>query len=255
MKTKRSFMIVFALLFLVSATLYGYETYTDLAGKAIGMESGTVWEQYITQNVKGNPVRVRSNAEGLAELRAGKIEGFMTDLSIVKDLANSNPDLKFLALPLSVFSCPMGAMGNQNNPAQMQKFNAFLKKIKADGTLADMQERWLNHAVNATTPMPTIANSGENGTLTVATAIASPFVYKTESGLKGYSIELMLRFGADQGQKIDFHEMEFKDLMPHVLKGNEGMAIANMSITPIRLEMTLMSDSIYDDGAGICVLK
>jgi len=262
MRTKKGIVITMLVLivFAICGSLYAqpYNTYTDLAGKTIGMESGSVWRNVITNDVKARSKSVADNPTAVKELREGIIDGVMTDLSIVKTWVNDPAfsDMKCIEIPLSIFSCPMGAMAHKDDAELMKKFNNFLAKIKEDGTLKAMQVRWLDSPVNSATKMPDVNAPKTGQKLVVGISLDSqPFVYEGNGELKGYSIELMLRFGAAENLVMDFQPSDFGQLLPNIMTKKTQMAITNISITPQRQEMALMSDSIYDDGAGILVKK
>jgi polar amino acid transport system substrate-binding protein len=73
--------------------------------------------------------------------------------------------------------------------------------------------------------------------------------------LKGYSVELALRFAEHEVMNIEFAEMEFGAMIPYVVSGKADFAIADISVTEERKKSVLFTDSIYDDQGGIIALK
>jgi polar amino acid transport system substrate-binding protein len=138
----------------------------------------------------------------------------------------------------------------------IDEFNAFLAELKADGTLADMQKRWLEDVPNADTEMPEIEFSDENGMLTIAaTSDSMPFTYVENNTRKGYSIELGKRFALSMGMEWNFIIMEFSELIDFVAEGNAMLGLDAVTITSERAEKVIFSDSIYDETLGILTLK
>jgi len=109
--------------------------------------------------------------------------------------------------------------------AIVDSFNAFLAELEAGGTLAEMQNRWLE-GVPASS-MPDITTTGENDTLTIATTgDGMPFSYSGVDGtLTGYSIELALRFAASEGKTAEFVTMDFAELIPYVAGSNADLGL------------------------------
>ena len=238
-----------------------YSVYTDFEGKKIGVPSGNLAEKVILDDIKGTPVFYPGIYAALADIRSGGIDGFITDLSTVRVLAGAseNADLKVIPVPAEIFSGALGAFSSEHGSEQgiIDHFNAFLGELKAGGTLAELQSRWLETVPNAGTPMPDIALSGENGTLKiVTTGNATPFSFVGADGeLKGYSIELALRFAQREGMNVEFVTVDFNRLIPAVQNGEAGFGIDAVTINEERAKLVTFSDSIYDDSLGIITLK
>jgi len=227
--------------------------YTRFAGKDLGVPAGNLAEQVIRDNIGGTPVFFPDLSAGLNALRRGEIDGFVTDLSIVRVTAGLSDDLQAVAIPAEYFAGPLGAFSSEQ--AIVDSFNAFLVESEADGTLADMQIRWLE-GVPASS-MPDIASTGENGTLTVATTgDGMPFSYSGADGtLTGYSIELALRFAAREGKTAEFVTMDFAGLIPFVSGGGANLGIDAVTITEERAGLVLFTEPVYYDLLGILALK
>jgi len=234
-----------------------YSVYTDFEGKKIGVPSGNLAEKVILDDIKGTPVFYPGIYAALADIRSGGIDGFITDLSIVRVLAEAseNADLKVIPVPAEIFSGALGAFSSEQGI--IDHFNAFLGELKADGTLAELQSRWLEAVPNSGTPMPDISLTGENGTLKIATTgDATPFSFVGADGeLKGYSIELALRFAQREGMNAEFVTVDFDRLIPVVQNGEAGFSIDAVTINEERAKLVTFSDSIYDDSLGIITLK
>jgi len=233
-----------------------FSAYTDFSGEKIGVPSGNLAEAIIRDDIGGTPAFYSDVTAALADIRSGEIAGFITDLSIVRVLAGApeNADMKVIAVPAEIFAGPLGAFSSEQGI--IDSFNAFLAELQADGTLADMQKRWLEDVPNADTETPEIEWSGENGMLRIAATINSiPFSYSGNGELKGYSIELGKRFALSMGMEWNFIIMEFSELIDFVAEGNADLGIDAVTITDERAEHVIFTDSIYNDTLGIITLK
>ena len=226
--------------------------YTQFAGKNLGVPTGNLADQVILNSISATPVYFSDLSVGLAALRNGTIDGFVTDLSIVRVMAGANDDLQAVPIPAEYFAGPLGAFSAEQ--AIVDSFNAFLVELEASGTLAEMQNRWLEGV--PASPMPDIASTGENGTLTVATTgDGMPFSYSGADGtLTGYSIELALRFAASEGKTAEFVTMDFAGLLPFVSGGGADLGIDAVTITEERAGLVLFTKPIYYDLLGIILL-
>ena len=233
-------IVIFAMLVFSACTsqekeseINGTMHYTDFIGKRIGAALGSLSEQLITDILNGTSVQYSEHTAGFEDARRGRIDGYMTDMSTLRVIAaaNGNEEFTCVEIPAEIFSAPMGAFSV--NQDIIDRFNIFLAEVKADGTLEDMQNRWLNTVPNLDSPMPVIPLNGEGDILTVATTgLNVPFSYVgANNELKGYSVELAIRFAAHEGMNIKFEAMEFGSLIPHIVSGKGDLGIANTSIT------------------------
>ncbi len=232
-------------------------TYKDFVGQKVGVKTGSVWDAITQEYLEAQPIGYSDMASGIEDIRKGRLEGFTTDLSAVRVFVaiEGNEDLECVEIPKDIFYAPMGAIST--NQELIDRFNLFLAEIKADGTLDDMQNRWLETVPDLDTTMPEIPLTGANGTLKVATTTSAlPFVYSGADGeLMGYSIELVKRFAAHECMDIKYAEMEFGGMIPYIISGKADLAIADISITEERKKSVLFTDSVYDDQGGIIALK
>ena len=232
-------------------------SYEDFVGKTIGVSIGTICDVVAQDHLSGTPAYYSEMSAGLEDVRRGRIDGFMTDLSTLKVLTATpgNEDLACYTVPEEMFSGPMGAYSMDQDV--VDRFNAFLADAEADGTIAEMQGRWLENVPDLDSPMPDIPLTGENGMLTVATTgTALPFSYIGANGeMKGYSIELAQRFAQREGMEVEFAEMEFSAMIPYIAAGRAALGIANVSITEERKKSVIFTDPIFYDQLGIAALS
>jgi polar amino acid transport system substrate-binding protein len=232
--------------------------HTWFAGKTVGVDVGTAVLPAL-EKIGAEAAYFQSPEHAMGDIRNGKIAGYCNDLSAMRLRVSEkgNEDLEVIEVPASYYKGPMGAIASFESQALIDEFNVFLSAIKAEGTLADMQTRWLDTIPDLATPMPALTYTGEKGILKVGTTGAYvPFDYVGENAeLKGYSIELMNRFAAYAGYIVEYQTMDFGGLIAAVSGGRADMAISNHTITEERKKSVLFTDSIYDDTLGIITLK
>ncbi|MDR2578036.1 MAG: ABC transporter permease subunit [Chitinispirillales bacterium] len=234
-----------------------YADHTDFAGKRIGVITGMITDYATEKYIRGIPIYHTERAAGIEDLKKGGVDGFMMSLPTARILTAGRPDaekLQIIEVPANIFNAPMGIISV--NPDIIERFNVFLGIVRADGTLKDMQERWLFDRISYSYAlMPDIPLTGENGVLKVATdATHIPFAYIGGSNkLKGYCIELTLRFAAHEGLEVKFTSMDFSGLIPYTISQKADFAIANISITEERKRSVLFTESIFDEPFGIIV--
>lgn len=228
----------------------------DLDNKKIGVAMGTVFDQ-IALDIGGEPAYYSEMSAGLEDVRNGRISGYIADLSNAGIFAGTpaGEDFMIIEVPAEIFSAPMGAISM--NQGIIDRFNRFLSEINSGGILDDMKSRWLEAEPDLDAPMPDIPLTGENGTLKVATTgLSMPFSYiGADNEPKGFCVELAIRFAAHEGMEIEFAMLDFSGFIPYIISERADIGIDALSITEERRQSVLFSEPIYEDRAGILVLK
>ena len=120
----------------------------DLAGKKIGVITGTSNERALAEAMKSKMVTatmvpVSSREDGLAQLEAGTIDAFANDRVLLVGLAAKAKDPKELALlgdPLSYE--PYAIVLPRGDWALQQAVNGALAQIYRSSALPDIYNRW-----------------------------------------------------------------------------------------------------------------
>ena len=261
MKTK--ILLSFILIFIFTFTLAGcsadtadenpLEVYTDFAGTRIGVVTGTICDVVTENDIGATAVYYSEIGPAVEDVRLGRIDGFMVDLSILEVISNQIGGLRVVEVPREIFSGPMGAISSDQNI--IDRFNIFLAELEASGELEKIQYYWLKDNPGSDPPMPDIPLTGENGILTVATSgIGIPFTYfGANNELKGFSIELATRFAAHEGMGVEFTAMDFQAILSHAINGRVDLGIDAITITEERKQSVLFTEPIYYDQLGIIV--
>ena len=120
----------------------------DLAGKKIGVISGTSNERALADALKAKVVTativpVKSRDEGLAQLEAGAIDAFASDRVLLVGLASRAKDPKSLALLIDALSYePYAIALPRGDWAMKQAVDAALAQIYRSNALPEIYNRW-----------------------------------------------------------------------------------------------------------------
>lgn len=228
--------------------------HTWFEGRELGAIVGATHDLTI-EKLGGTAVYFNGSAEAAEAVRQGRIDGFVTMLSNARVMAAQMDGFEAIVVPKEFYSGQVAA--SSADQAVIDRFNAFLSVIREDGTLEEMESRWFSEEIDLDMPMPEIENSGENGVITIATcALSLPYVYMGENGtLKGFSVEMALRFGAYEGKTVEFAEMELSALIPYINSGKAELSVSSMNITEERRKSVLFSEPFHNEQHGILALK
>ena len=122
----------------------------DLAGKKIGVISGTSNERALAEAMKAKVVSatvvpVTSRDDGLAQLEAGTIDAFASDRVLLIGLASRAKDPKSLALLIDALSYePYAIALPRGDWAMKQAVDAALAQIYRSSAIGELYGRWFS---------------------------------------------------------------------------------------------------------------
>lgn len=184
--------------------------------------------------------RVNSIPDLLLSLQTGHSDLVLLDSVSARAQATSNPDLVIAHDGLA--PSPIAAAFTLQNEALRERFDRFIKQLQADGTLAEMHQRWFTPQPERV-QMPEIALPDSGTPLRVGTSqiLGLPFASRADGQYIGHEIELAQRFAHHLGTPLKLVPMEFETLIPSLAAGKIDVLIANLTITPEREKQVAFS--------------
>ena len=225
----------------------------DLKDKRIGLLLGSVHDSYAAEHYPNATIlQFKSPSDILLAVKSGKADAGIYTRETLVEILRSDAELGLLGD--SLFSVPIGIGFNKDNSPLREKFNDFLRQIKASGVYANMVDRWMS---KSDAQMPEIANAKTNGVLVVGNVSdkGMPFTAVKDNKLVGFDIELSERFGAYLGKEIKFADMEFGSLIAAVSTNKIDLIASTLMITEERKKQISFSDSYFELGANVFALK
>ncbi|NIF22864.1 arginine ABC transporter substrate-binding protein [Candidatus Pantoea multigeneris] len=123
-----------------------FSSLDQLKGKRIGVENGTTHQKYLQEKFPGVvSVPYDSYQNAILDLKNGRLDGVLGDTAVVNLWLKANPDLSGVGQHItdtSYFGTGLGIAVRKGNEALRDKLNAALVAIKADGTLAKINQQW-----------------------------------------------------------------------------------------------------------------
>lgn len=116
----------------------------QLAGKRVGVLSGTTMDAIARRDLPGYvPVYYNNFADLPIALKSGKIEAFLMEQPQAWVLVKQQRGVTFLPEMLS--SDAYAVLFAKDRAALCEAFSAEIRKMKADGTLAALDEKWFSN--------------------------------------------------------------------------------------------------------------
>ncbi len=118
----------------------------DLAGKKIGVQSGTTGEAWAQENVPDAQLVPFKNAtEAFSAAAAGNVDAIVNDLPVSTELLKE--DSRGLEIVAQIPTGEQyGFAVSKDNPALRDAINEALAELRADGTYAEIYEKWFGIA-------------------------------------------------------------------------------------------------------------
>lgn len=127
------------------------------------------------------------------------------------------------------------------------QMNAFLTKIKENGTYDELHEKWFG-SKEPTEFLDPETLTGTNGTLQViSNNEIKPFGYIKNGRLVGYDIDILVLFAEEYGYKLDITAVPFQSILAGVSGGAYQMGISGLTITDERKETFDFSDPYHNE--------
>ena len=130
----------------------GIRSLADLAGKSLGLQSGSSAADALDAAVDvkkslKNVVEFKENITALNDLEIGGVDGVVMD-SVVANYSIKQTGKPFLVLEEGLAPEAYGVAFRKNEPALAEKVQAVLEEMAADGTLAAISEKWFGSDIS-----------------------------------------------------------------------------------------------------------
>ena len=145
---------------------------------------------------------------------------------------------------------------DKNQPELLEKTNAFIKKIKEDGTFDKICDKYFGKGTPEAVTSAKLDETKDQ--LVVATNAAfAPFEY-TEDGGKSYlgiDMEIAALLAKELGKELVIVDMEFESVCTSVQLGQCDIAMAGLTINEERKDLVNFSDSYYEASQQVITLS
>lgn len=230
-----------------------FNSVDDIRQARIGVGLGTTHDQYVSKNMlEAEIIRIETEPDLFMALNQGKCDVIFADYVTYRFAHSEYPNM--VEIPSNFPTDHYGVAFNKENIELRDRFNQFLRRIKEDGTLKEIQDRWLLSGDTST--MPQMQNYTEGELLRVGTsAVQFPFTFIKNQEFMGIDIEIARRFADEIKRPIEFQNISFGSLIASLQAGKSDMVLAGMFISEERKKNALFSDPYYDTHTAVITLN
>ncbi|PKH24312.1 arginine ABC transporter substrate-binding protein [Enterobacterales bacterium CwR94] len=123
-----------------------FSSLEQLKGKRIGMENGTTHQKFMQdKHPEVVTVAYDSYQNAILDLKNNRLDGVFGDTAVVNEWLKTNPGLGTVGEHVTdaqYFGTGLGIAVRPDNTALLEKLNAALTAIKADGTYQKINQKW-----------------------------------------------------------------------------------------------------------------
>ena len=223
-------------------------TVEDFNGKDIGVETGTHYGSIVKKRLPNARVFFFDHFYDLVpSLKNGQMDAICSDSDNIEQTMKKVKDITYLDEPLDTVDVAFAFAKTPEGRNLRDQVDAYLLRIMNDGTMQEIREIWLGDDDSLKKAPDLSLLDAKNGTLRMAVQTGyEPFIYYDDNRqMAGLEIDLMYRFCLEYGYGLVFRDMEFDDIIPSILSGENDIGAAGMEIIPEREELVYFSTPYY----------
>lgn len=224
----------------------------DLNNKNIGVYTGSEYDTIAQDNIE-NPkiLYYNSYSDQISALKSGKIDGFLTDEPLAKEIIKENKELKILKEKLTEDSYAFAINPLKSN--LQDEINKELIKMNKNGKLKSFEDKWMGNDENKK-KLEVYHYDDSKGVIKFATVSGSaPFAYMKNNKIVGYDIDVISYICKELGYKLEIIEMSFDGIIPALKSGKVDVAGCSIIVTEERKKTVLFSEPDYTGGIVVVV--
>lgn len=256
MLEKKSKLILLGILIFTvagcSKEMQSINSLKDLEFSKIGIYTGSEYDSLLEQKLPHSEATYfNSYSDQISALKAGKVDGFLTDEPLSKEIIKNNSNLKILKEKLSVDSYAFAI--SPKSKWLEEKVNNELLKMNSNGKLKEMESKWMSDK-EENKILEKYTYDDSKGVITFATVSGSaPFSYMKDNEIVGYDIDIINYICMKLGYKLKIVEMSFDGIIPALKSGKIDMAGCSIIVTEERKKSVLFSVPNYTGGIVMIV--
>ncbi len=232
----------------------GITAFSQLYGKRIGVLSGTTMDR-MTQEYfpSSEPIYFNSFADLPIALESGKVDAFLMEEPQARLLVQQRPKLRMLPKKLS--SDEYAFFFSLQEKELCNAFSEQIRKMRADGTLAELDKKWFSGDESKQIMPPSPADAPK-GVLKYATVPqVEPFTFLRNGQVVGYDIEVAHRIAEKLGYALEPVIMDWGGYLDAVTSGKVRFGVGCTTVTEERKQKVLFSEPDYKGGVAVIVAK
>ena len=246
-------LLMFVAGFAFSSTVMaesGVPSVEELSEGKFAVLTGTTAGPEVEKHFPGATIEYYNTvSDVLAVLRAGKADATVHDEGILRFLQGENKDIVLVGDALTEIRLAPAFPKTDKGKALCDEYSAYVKKIKADGTLEEIDSIWFGDDESKRQVIDYENLPDTNGTLSmVADGSFVPYVYVKDGKMVGYDVDIAARFCEEKGYRLEITNMSFDSILAAVQTEKCDFASCAITETEERAESMLFGEPVFISG-------
>jgi len=157
---------------------------------------------------------------------------------------------KVIDIPLTEEEYAFGV--DKNQPELLAKVNEFIAKIKSDGTLEQISNKYFSNG-EPQAVSSAVEDSSKDQLVVATNAAFEPFEYTKGDMYYGIDMEIAALLADYLGKELVIKNMDFDAVCLSVGKGKADIAMSGLTIKEDRKEYVTFTDKYYDASQKLIV--
>jgi len=228
----------------------------DFADKTFAILSGSSFDAVARETIGAKLSKYyNSPAEAVEAVKKGDADATLIEEPVARKFVAQNEDLTVIYPPVDIENYA-SIFPKKDNGALRDEFNAFLLKLRSDGTYDEMIKRWVDSPKSPAMPEVKLNPTKKRKLVFLTSDCDEPFSFKTAEGkIEGFDVEFALRFAQAHGYDLEVKVVEFPDMIPTIQTGGADFASNLITITDERKAFVDFSEPLYYGGTVIVARK
>ena len=209
----------------------------------LGVVTGSLYGGYSREQFPNASIKeFNTFADVLVALKQGKVDGIMLDKPNFNSVARTDKSLTSITVPAYSVEIGFGFQKNDAGNALQAQMNAFLAKLKAEGKIDVLIDKWYGETEpSETIPLDELASNAKTLNVAIDTT-RKPFVYMYEGKPVGFEIEVLYMFCKEYGYNVNISDISFASGLAGLASKKYDLVCGGLYMTDERKESVNFSD-------------
>ncbi|QOX79099.1 ABC transporter permease subunit [Trichlorobacter lovleyi] len=229
--------------------------FADAQNARIGVMTGSTGEAVAVKRFPKAQVKSFDDImDAVAAIKSGQLDAIITLFPAALQVSKKNPELRILPEPLDFEDTAIAV--KKGNDQLLATVDRIVAALKADGTLADMEKRWLKPDLSPYQERAIVLPRQGNALKIGVSATREPFSFVDDHGrVSGFDGELARIIAAKLERPVEFSNMKFMALIPALQSGKVDLIISGMTATNERKKTVNFTQPYFANKQVMLVRK
>ena len=232
----------------------------DKSDVTLGVVEGFIFGDVVSEKLPYAKIVYYPDRESAFKaLSYGEVDGVVDDDAIIRSILRSTENMYMVDGYIENSDYSFIFSPNYKGEKLSESFSEYIKSLKADGTLAELDEKWFGNKTNNKKSEDIPGYSADSDTQNIVLALSDdgsiPFSYLSAGKPVGYDIDVIIGFCKEYGYSVTVKMTDFDDMQKGVEEGRYDLGCGGITVTEERKQKLLFCEPDYSGGITICALK